>query len=142
MEAISEGIAFPDLPTGDFLMNRFVVTAGSLLLVAICVDAADPKVEMLPPPKEAPSLLPPPKEAPDLLPPPKLVDVPMGPLGPILPGYFLPDRYAHWQLYAPDQQGYLKPRVIIALQPYYLYNGMPYRFLQTNPQVWSKNFNP
>ncbi len=113
-------------------MSRFVVTAGSLLLFAICVNAADITVEMLPPPKEAPSVLP----------APKLADVPMGPLGPIRPGGILPDRYAHWQLYATDQQGYLKPRVIIAPQPFYLYNGMPYLFLPTNPQVWSKNFTP
>jgi hypothetical protein len=113
-------------------MSRFVVVAGSLLLFAVWVHAAELKVEPLPPPKEAP----------DVLPAPTPAAVPMGPLGPIRPGYFLPDRYAHWQLYAPDQQGYLKPRVIIAPQPYYLYNGMPYRFLQTNPQVWSKNFTP
>jgi hypothetical protein len=83
-------------------------------------------------------LLPLPKEA-DVLPLPKLA-VPMGPLGPVLPGFILPDRYAHWQFYAPDQQGFLKPRVIIAPgQSYYLCNGMPYKFLPTNPQVWSKN---
>jgi hypothetical protein len=110
-------------------MNRFVVAAGSLLLFAFSA-LAQPKIEMLPPPKEA-----------GVLPPPKPVDVTVWPLGPALP-YMLPDRYAHWQLYAPDQQGYLKPRVIIAPQPYYLYNGRPYRFLPTNPKVWSKNITP
>ena len=79
-----------------------------------------------------------PRQTKDPLPPP-LVVVEMGPLGPVLPGYFLPDRYAHWQFYAIDQQGFPKPRVIFAPQPYYLYNGMPYRYLPTRPRDMSNN---
>ena len=68
------------------------------------------------------------------------VVVEMGPLGPVLPGYFLPDRYAHWQLMSIDKQGFYKPRVIMApQQSYYLYNGKPYYFLPTRPQDLSNN---
>lgn len=107
---------------------------GRLLLPTICLtcflsaaSAAEPE------------LLPPPRTVSDVLPPPALVvePVPLGPMGPILPGYILPDRYAHWQLVLPDQYGFPKPRVILAPQPFYLYNGMPYRFLPTRPRDMS-----
>ena len=130
-------------------MSRFVVTAGSLLLFAIQVEtAADLKVEMLPPTKEAPSVLPLPKEAPNDLPALQAGRSTDGPARATDSGIFS-SRSLHAPLgfalaYCWIKRRYLEAAAsaIIAPQPYYLYNGMPYRFLPTNPQVWSKNFYP
>lgn len=80
-----------------------------------------------------PEPLPMPRMIEQILPAPAPI-IEMGPLGPVLPGFFLPDRYAHWELMSIDRQGFYKPRVILAPQPYYLYNGKPYFYLPTRPQ--------
>lgn len=106
----------------------------AIWLLSTASLVAQPKSEMLPAPKPIVEELPPPT---------KIVEqVPMGPLGPMLPGYFLPNRYAHWNLYAIDKQGYFKPRVILAPQPYYLYNGQPYYFLPVRPTDLSNDPRP
>jgi hypothetical protein len=105
-------------------MSRLLFTSICLIVAGVDLRADEP--EVLPMPRVAPGVLPPPV--------PFIEQVPMGPLGPVLPGYFLPDRYAHWKLVAPDQYGFMKPRVILAPQPFYLYNGMPYRFLTVRPR--------
>ena len=107
-------------------MCRMALLLGAWLLLAAAIHAEDPKCELLPMPKPAEGMLP----------APRVLDE-MGPLGPVLPGFFLPDPYAHWEYLAVDKQGYLKPRVILAPQPYYLYNGKPYLFLPTRPEDMS-----
>jgi hypothetical protein len=118
------------------MMARFVVAA--LLLAAIPLSAAEPVREQVAPPKVQAEILPPPFGDGKALPPPQPV-VAMGPLGPVLPGFFQPDLRAQRQLYAIDRQGFLKPRVMMAPQPFYLYNGQPYYFLQTNPLAMAQN---
>lgn len=135
-------------------MIRILLAFGLAMLLASEARTDEPARELLPLPKVESSILPEPlKVIPSLpilpgpfapvrpgffvpdrfgpMPPPPIV---MGPLGPVRPGYFLPDRYAHWQFYAIDRQGYMKPRVILAPQPYYRYNGMPYGFFPALPQ--------
>jgi hypothetical protein len=68
--------------------------------------------------------------------------VEIGPLGPVLPGYFLPDPYAAMKLYAFDRQNLPRPRVVFAPQPYYLFNGQPYRYLQVRPLDFSGTPQP
>jgi len=93
-------------------MNRAFISLAFLVLPSLTLTAAEP-----------------------IGPPQKVVyDVPMGPMGPILPGYFHPDPLAHWELVAIDQQGYYKPRVMLYPQPHYLYNGKAYRYLPTRPR--------
>lgn len=108
-------------------MGRLILTLSFFMTGYAAVRGAEPEV------------LPPPRPATDILPPPAIIiePVPIGPMGPVLPGYILPDRYAHWQLVLPDQYGFPKPRVILAPQPFYLYDGMPYRFLPTRPRDMS-----
>lgn len=105
-------------------MSRLLL-ASLCLLAAVATAEAD-ETEVLPMPRLVPGVLPPPG--------PVFEPIPMGPLGPVKPGFFLPDRYAHWELVAPDQYGFLKPRVILAPQPYYLYNGQPYGLLPVRPR--------
>jgi hypothetical protein len=109
-------------------MRRFLFTIPAMLLFAPATRADESVRELLPPPREAGFVLPPALPFTGPLPPQA-----MGPMGPVLPGYFLPDRYAHWQLVAPDRYGFMRPRVIMAPQPYYLYNGEPYRLLPVRP---------
>jgi hypothetical protein len=108
-------------------MRRFLFPILALLLLAPAIRSDEPARELLPPPREAGSVLPPALPFTGPLPPA------MGPMGPVLPGYFLPDRYAHWQKVAPDRYGFMRPRVILAPQPFYLYNGEPYRLLPVRP---------
>jgi hypothetical protein len=112
-------------------MCRTIFSLGGLLLSAAVVYSQAPKPELLPMPKPIEGILP----------TPRLV-VEMGPLGPVLPGYFHPDPYAHWKFYAVDKQGFFKPRVVFAPQPYYLYNGQPYYFLRVLPQDMSTDPRP
>jgi hypothetical protein len=105
-------------------MSRLILA--SICAVVAVADLRADEPEVLPMPRLAPGLLPPPG--------PVVERIPMGPLGPVLPGYFLPDRYAHWELLAPDQYGFMKPRVILAPQPFYLHNGKPYGLLPVRPR--------
>jgi hypothetical protein len=57
------------------------------------------------------------------------VVVPMGPLGPVLPGFVRPSLSAHWQFVSPDQSNWLRPRVVLDPCPHYLVNGKPYYYL-------------
>jgi hypothetical protein len=50
-----------------------------------------------------------------------------------LPGYWHRSEMAKWQLLSVDYQGRFRPRVILAPQPYYLHDGMPYPWLGTRP---------
>ncbi len=66
--------------------------------------------------------------------------VPVPPWEPSPPPYFLPqpihriDRYAVWQDYAVDRQGYFRTRVIdTPYGAYYHFNGKPYPFLYLHP---------
>ena len=44
------------------------------------------------------------------------------------------NRYAVWQNYAVDRQGYFRPRVIYTPDgAFYYYDGRPYLFLSTHP---------
>jgi hypothetical protein len=43
--------------------------------------------------------------------------------------------YERWQYYAVDQQGYFRPRVVLAPpMPYYLVDGRPYPLLPVRPR--------
>jgi hypothetical protein len=68
----------------------------------------------------------------EVLPRPQPI-VEMGPLGPVLPGYWRRSEMAKWQLLAVDYQGRFRPRVVLAPCPYYLHDGMPYPWLSVNP---------
>jgi hypothetical protein len=100
----------------------FGIIAALLLAPAIREEQTAP--ELLPQPKDFEPILPKPtptepKRAEQVLPPP-LPLVEMGPLGPVLPGYFHPDPNAHWNLYGVNQQGMLVPRVLVGPSPYYV----------------------
>lgn len=112
-------------------MSRLALSLCCTMLIAALAVGQEPKPELLPSPRIVEPILPAPHRV-----------VEMGPLGPVLPGYFLPDPYARWNLYALDKQGFPKPRVILAPQPYYLYNGQPYYFLRVQPQDLKTNPGP
>ena len=104
-------------------MLRLALAGLLTLALAVPASAADPQGEPLPPPRSLP--LP--------VPPPQFVPVPIGPMGPVLPGFYRPDPYAHWEMLSLNRQNQLRPRVVLAPQPYFLFSGMPYNQLPVRP---------
>jgi hypothetical protein len=50
------------------------------------------------------------------------------------PAYFRRSRYDVWQLYAVDQHGFFRARVMYTpVGAYYLYNGAPFPWVETHP---------
>src|SRR5262245_10481755 len=50
------------------------------------------------------------------------------------PMYYRQSHYDVWQMYAPDQVGYFRPRVIYSPSgAYWAYNGAPYPYTVTSP---------
>ncbi|MCE9534738.1 MAG: hypothetical protein K8T89_26985 [Planctomycetes bacterium] len=114
-------------------MCRLFLTLSAVLALGSGLRAQEPKPELAPMPRTV-----------EAIPKPGVIvySVPMGPMGPILPGYFLPDPYAQVKWWALDRQGFSKPRVMLYPQPHYLYNGMPYLFFPTNPLTLSNELVP
>lgn len=82
-----------------------------------------------------------PKAKPEILPPPRPVTGAVVPT-PVLP-YYLPNSLPKpgtreiWQFYGVDQTGQWRPRVILSpLGAYYLYNGEPFYFTTTRPEIF------
>jgi len=109
----------------------------------------DKKLETLPKPKPTQENLPvliirvPVPPPPDIYPtivisPAPVIISPIMPSPiPAYPGFYRPDSWEHWQNLAPSRTGYLRPRVILAPQPYYRANGAPYPFYPSMPEIYS-----
>jgi hypothetical protein len=76
------------------------------------------------------------KAKPELLPPPT-------PVQEFVMPYYLPSSLPQpgtrevWQFYGVDQRGQWRPRVILSpLGAYYLYNGQPFYFTTTRPDIY------
>jgi hypothetical protein len=117
-------------------MSRLMLCAVVALALSIHVAAGEPKQ---PDPKEGPMAQPaaPEKEKGELLPAPRRV-IPefVGPyVLPSLPPQ--PGTREVWQYYGVDRSGRFLPRVILAPydRSYYLYNGQPYPWTTTRPEL-------
>ena len=109
---------------------RAALLAGMFLLGSAAV-ADEPPGEQLPQPQEvAPrDVLPPPRALPQLL---------LLPLPPRDPPPQMGRRDV-WQYFAPGWSGRFVPRVIYSPSgSYYLYNGAPYHWTTTQPQLYMR----
>ena len=97
---------------------RNTLIAAAWLVLANAAQAEEPKPIPLDPPK--------------VLPQPIYVEAPMA---------FERQSMYRWQYYAVDRTGHFQPRVVLAPQPFYLYNGQPYYMLPIRPRDYSPMIN-
>ena len=130
--------------TRGHVMGTRIALLAALVLVAGVQAAQEP--ELFPLPREAKEkqeaeLLPLPREVPgqDALPAPRV----LGPM-PFFP-YAPPDpppqfgRRDVWQYFSVNSRGQFVPRVVYGPHgAYYLYNGRPFPYTTTQPQLWDK----
>jgi hypothetical protein len=94
-----------------FGMMRCVSLFGGVMLVAGLARAAEPEQKALPQPRAVEGEI----------------------VGPWV-SYLRPNPYDVWQVYAVDNRGMFRPRVILAPDgPRYAYNGLPYPWWQNYP---------